>query len=235
MGCPQIARYSAGAMKFIINKMARGSSVRAMAEKRPSAVSARTLRRILKRSRISFERRERISARLPPVCALNCDCGGEEPKVFVAHPFVEVGQCSVDVATISDLIADETELGARRIRHLPRNQGERNRERMTSPKAAHDHVNHLRQLLSERRDSLSPRSLQESIQQQSRPHGRCWGGEHQGEFEGKAKVDGREKARVHEYERPKSASVAGLLISFPKPLRKPGRPANSFLRAPATS
>ena len=54
-------------MKLISTNTATGSPDRKIAENFPSAASALILRRILKRWRMTDERFERISLRLPPV------------------------------------------------------------------------------------------------------------------------------------------------------------------------
>jgi hypothetical protein len=54
-------------MIWMMRNMAIGSDERISAEARPSAASARILRRILKRWRMTPERFSRISPRLPPV------------------------------------------------------------------------------------------------------------------------------------------------------------------------
>ena len=86
----------------------------------------------------------------------------------MSDPGTKIVHCDGLFKTEHDLISDNAEFGTYRIRHLTGYQGERDPERMSSPQAAHDHVQCIGQLLAECGDPTPTGPLQEQIDRSGR-------------------------------------------------------------------
>ena len=92
--------------------IAIGSDDRIIAEARPSAASARTLRRILKRCRMTAERFSRISLEVAAGRALDRDRGDEQRQVVLADAEIEIAHRAFEIGAVGDFVGDDAEFGA---------------------------------------------------------------------------------------------------------------------------
>ena len=72
--------------------------------------------------------------------ALNRDRGHEQRQVVLADAEIEIAHRGFEIGAIGDLVGDDAELAADRIRHLARHHGDRDRHRVAGAQAAHDDV-----------------------------------------------------------------------------------------------
>ena len=126
-----------------------------MAEARPSALSAGFSAAYWLCCASVRDRRDRISARLPPVWAwVPTETVRNNRSAWPTRRY-RLSSALRDVQTEGDLVGKHAEFGADRIGHFPGHEGERTGQRQADPNAAHDDVDGVRQLIGEGRNTLT--------------------------------------------------------------------------------
>ena len=99
----------------MIRNITIGSDDRIIAEARPSAASARILRRILKRCADHAGEVFQDFAEIAAGRALDRDRGDEQRQVVLADAEIEIAQRGFEIGAVGDLVGDDAELAADRI------------------------------------------------------------------------------------------------------------------------
>ena len=136
-------------MNWMTTNMPIGSADRIIAEARPSAASARILRRILNRWRMTPERFSRISPRLPPVEPWMATAVTNSGRSSEPMRAIEIAHRGFEIGAVGDLVGDDAEFAADRIGHFAPDHGDGDRHRMAGAQAAHDDVERVGELGAE--------------------------------------------------------------------------------------